>query len=160
MNDPTLDESVSRDYIIYLCPVGELQIALLHFWKRSLADCGWNRAHNIFPHVTLCSFFKVNQCVVICDQFSTAFLQNLEKYVLNMLAPRKADDAVLRLTGKGHQQRSSWNIKNGEIIQVCKMSTAIWNIIQNVEISFVTSSNIIQDGEISFVIYSSLKIVK
>lgn len=59
VNDPTLDDKVPRDYILYLCPVGQLQQEFLDFWQKSYQECGWNRAHNYFPHITLCSFFQV-----------------------------------------------------------------------------------------------------
>ena len=64
MNDPTLDSDVARDYILYLCPVGQLQQHLIEFWKKSFETSGWNRAHNYFPHITLCSFFKVCHVIV------------------------------------------------------------------------------------------------
>jgi len=59
VNDPTLDDKIPRDYILYLCPVGQLQQEFLDFWQKSYQECGWNRAHNYFPHITLCSFFQV-----------------------------------------------------------------------------------------------------
>jgi len=60
VNDPTLDDKIPRDYILYLCPVGQLQQEFLDFWQKSYQECGWNRAHNYFPHITLCSFFQVS----------------------------------------------------------------------------------------------------
>ena len=67
MSDPTLDHDVSRDYILYLCPVGQLQQQFIEFWKKSYETCGWNRAHNYFPHITLCSFFKVRDVSVLSN---------------------------------------------------------------------------------------------
>ncbi|CAD5125928.1 DgyrCDS14109 [Dimorphilus gyrociliatus] len=57
VHDPLLDDDSPREYIVYLCPVGELQKQLLDMWRKS-KQCGWMASHNYFPHVTLCSFFK------------------------------------------------------------------------------------------------------
>ena len=61
VNDPTLDDPMPRDYVLYMCPVGLLQQEMLDFWQRSYVAGDWNRAHNYFPHITLCSFFKVRK---------------------------------------------------------------------------------------------------
>ncbi|XP_074640744.1 ecdysteroid-phosphate phosphatase-like isoform X2 [Tubulanus polymorphus] len=59
VNDPTLDLESCREYILYLCPVGELQHQLDQFWLNSFKECGWNQARNYFPHMTMTTFFEV-----------------------------------------------------------------------------------------------------
>uniref|UniRef100_UPI00398E7460 ubiquitin-associated and SH3 domain-containing protein A-like n=1 Tax=Pristiophorus japonicus TaxID=55135 RepID=UPI00398E7460 len=61
-NDPTLDDLIPQEYVLYLCPSGALWDKLLAFWTESQQRCGRNRAHDVFPHVTLCQFFTCEDC--------------------------------------------------------------------------------------------------
>lgn len=61
MDDPFLDDPLPREFVLYLRPSGPLQNQLSHFWQQSRVACGKNKAHNIFPHITLCQFFMVSQ---------------------------------------------------------------------------------------------------
>ncbi|KFQ13987.1 Ubiquitin-associated and SH3 domain-containing protein A [Leptosomus discolor] len=56
-NDPSLDDPIPQEYALYLCPTGCLHNHLQEFWKESKRQCGKNRAHENFPHITLCDFF-------------------------------------------------------------------------------------------------------
>ncbi|KAM4619966.1 ubiquitin-associated and SH3 domain-containing protein B [Polymixia lowei] len=57
VDDPFLDDPLPREYVLYLRPSGPLLHQLTHFWQQSRLTCGKNKAHNIFPHITLCQFF-------------------------------------------------------------------------------------------------------
>lgn len=59
VDDPFLDDPLPREFVLYLRPSGPLQNQLSHFWQQSRVTCGKNKAHNIFPHITLCQFFMV-----------------------------------------------------------------------------------------------------
>lgn len=61
MDDPFLDDPLPREFVLYLRPSGPLQNQLSHFWQQSRVTCGKNKAHNIFPHITLCQFFMVSR---------------------------------------------------------------------------------------------------
>uniref|UniRef100_A0A8C3VI27 Ubiquitin associated and SH3 domain containing A n=1 Tax=Catharus ustulatus TaxID=91951 RepID=A0A8C3VI27_CATUS len=70
------------EYALYLCPTGRLHSRLQEFWKESKRQCGKNRAHEVFPHVTLCDFFPCEDQKVellydilkrVGDSFSQSF---------------------------------------------------------------------------------------
>lgn len=60
VDDPFLDDPLPREYVLYLRPSGPLLHQLSTFWQQSRVTCGKNKAHNIFPHITLCQFFMVS----------------------------------------------------------------------------------------------------
>uniref|UniRef100_A0A3B3QBX3 Ubiquitin associated and SH3 domain containing B n=1 Tax=Paramormyrops kingsleyae TaxID=1676925 RepID=A0A3B3QBX3_9TELE len=60
VDDPFLDEPLPREFVLYLRPSGPLLHQLSHYWQQSRLMCGKNKAHNIFPHITLCQFFIVS----------------------------------------------------------------------------------------------------
>lgn len=59
VNDPTIDDNQPREYILYLCPKGQLLEQIETYYAESQNKTGWNGAHNYLPHITLCSFFQV-----------------------------------------------------------------------------------------------------
>uniref|UniRef100_A0A8C2RZI2 Ubiquitin associated and SH3 domain containing A n=1 Tax=Capra hircus TaxID=9925 RepID=A0A8C2RZI2_CAPHI len=56
-NDPSLDDPIPQEYALFLCPMGPLLDKLQEFWRESRRQCAKNRAHEVFPHITLCDFF-------------------------------------------------------------------------------------------------------
>ncbi|XP_050834744.1 ubiquitin-associated and SH3 domain-containing protein A isoform X2 [Serinus canaria] len=80
-NDPSLDDPIPQEYALYLCPRGRLHSRLQDFWRESKRQCGKNRAHEVFPHVTLCDFFtcedqKVELLYDILKQVGDSFSQS------------------------------------------------------------------------------------
>lgn len=60
-NDPSLDDPIPQEYALFLCPTGTLLEKLQEFWRESKRQCTKNRAHEVFPHITLCDFFTVSR---------------------------------------------------------------------------------------------------
>ncbi|XP_076032213.1 ecdysteroid phosphate phosphatase isoform X2 [Oratosquilla oratoria] len=79
VNDPTIDQDSPREYVLYLCPTGPLHDQIHEFWSESLQEGGWNGAHNLVPHVTLCSFFKAG------DESCESIVAGLSKVVGHMM---------------------------------------------------------------------------
>ncbi|XP_062970257.1 ubiquitin-associated and SH3 domain-containing protein A isoform X2 [Cynocephalus volans] len=65
-NDPSLDDPIPQEYALFLCPTGPLLERLQEFWRESKRQCAKNRAHEVFPHVTLCDFFTCEDQKVDC----------------------------------------------------------------------------------------------
>ena len=49
--------SIKPQFIIYACPMGELNTQLETYFRLSREQCGENNAHNYMPHCTLTGFF-------------------------------------------------------------------------------------------------------
>uniref|UniRef100_A0A3B3VMM3 Ubiquitin associated and SH3 domain containing B n=1 Tax=Poecilia latipinna TaxID=48699 RepID=A0A3B3VMM3_9TELE len=77
VDDPFLDDPLPREFVLYLRPSGPLQNQLSHFWQQSRVTCGKNKAHNIFPHITLCQFFMCADPKVeaLCEALQTTVQQ-------------------------------------------------------------------------------------
>ncbi|XP_041591018.1 ubiquitin-associated and SH3 domain-containing protein A isoform X2 [Vulpes vulpes] len=65
-NDPSLDDPIPQEYALFLCPTGPLLEKLEEFWRDSKRQCAKNRAHEVFPHITLCDFFTCEDHKVEC----------------------------------------------------------------------------------------------
>ncbi|XP_036732788.2 ubiquitin-associated and SH3 domain-containing protein A isoform X2 [Manis pentadactyla] len=65
-NDPSLDDPIPQEYALFLCPTGSLLEELQEFWRESKRQCTKNRAHEVFPHITLCEFFTCEDHKVDC----------------------------------------------------------------------------------------------
>lgn len=105
MGDPFLDDTLPREYVLYLRPTGPLAQKLSEFWQQSKQICGKNKAHNIFPHITLCQFFMVNQSSSFCCLYACIHEQPLpgsdwRRYLLHSVA---AEGLVLRSWGGCYQ---------------------------------------------------------
>lgn len=52
-----------REYILYICPSGKLKTTIEDFWTKSkkLGYFGSGSHNYSIPHITLVSFFKVNE---------------------------------------------------------------------------------------------------
>ncbi|MBN3310341.1 UBS3B protein, partial [Amia calva] len=77
VDDPFLDDPLPREYVLYLRPSGPLLHQLSHFWQQSRVTCGKNKAHNIFPHVTLCQFFMCadSKLEALCEALQSTVCQ-------------------------------------------------------------------------------------
>uniref|UniRef100_A0A3P8QDA3 Ubiquitin associated and SH3 domain containing Bb n=1 Tax=Astatotilapia calliptera TaxID=8154 RepID=A0A3P8QDA3_ASTCA len=77
VDDPFLDDPLPREYVLYLRPSGPLQNQLSHFWQQSRITCGKNKAHNIFPHITLCQFFMCadHKVEALCEALQASVQQ-------------------------------------------------------------------------------------
>ncbi|XP_069470183.1 ubiquitin-associated and SH3 domain-containing protein B [Ambystoma mexicanum] len=77
IDDPFLDDPLPREYVLYLRPTGPLAQKLSEYWQQSKQMCGKNKAHNIFPHITLCQFFMCEDSKVdaLCEALQSTASQ-------------------------------------------------------------------------------------
>ncbi|NXM61508.1 UBS3B protein, partial [Illadopsis cleaveri] len=85
VGDPFLDDSLPREYVLYLRPTGPLAQKLSEFWQQSKQICGKNKAHNIFPHITLCQFFMCEDSKV--DALTEALQATVMRWKCKFPAP-------------------------------------------------------------------------
>lgn len=114
MGDPFLDDPLPREYVLYLRPTGPLAQKLSDFWQQSKQICGKNKAHNIFPHITLCQFFMVSYYPLSPD------LGSLMPYIPNLHPGRRSQSlkacqesgrnshGLLELDGPSRSQWGPW----------------------------------------------------
>lgn len=85
-NDPSLEDPIPQEYALYLCPAGPLNDILMEFWRESRCQCGKNKAHENFPHITLSDFFTVSYFCVWGDNGLNGILVSLTVVVVTSLA--------------------------------------------------------------------------
>lgn len=69
-----------KEFIVYACPVGELNNQLEKYFATTLAKCGKNAAHNYMPHCTLTGFFndKSTAIPIYTQALDTALKKSLQ----------------------------------------------------------------------------------
>ncbi|KAG7269699.1 hypothetical protein CRUP_021438, partial [Coryphaenoides rupestris] len=92
VDDPFLDDPLPREYVLYLRPTGPLLHQLTQYWQQSRLTCGKNKAHNIFPHITLCQFFML----YTSSNFIGLFVEEQVAEVLKCFAADFATEAAAK----------------------------------------------------------------
>lgn len=75
VDDVSLDDEDSREYILYMCPAGgALCDSLEQFWAETELTAP-NGAHESFPHIRLTTFFKViAKMYILCCSNCSCFI--------------------------------------------------------------------------------------
>lgn len=73
----------TSEFIVYACPVGELNQQLENYFQKSLNLCGENKAHKYMPHCTLTGFFtndisSINYYIEALDKAYLVAKDNLD----------------------------------------------------------------------------------
>ncbi|XP_026506625.1 ubiquitin-associated and SH3 domain-containing protein A-like [Terrapene carolina triunguis] len=124
-NDPSLDDPIPQEYALYLCPTGPLHDKLQEFWKESKNQCARNKAHEIFPHITLCDFFT-------CEDRKVEFLHE---------ALKKVGDRFLNL----FPPAISLSLHSSVSYLGFFMNDAHANVIKEFAVAFATEASILAD---------------
>ncbi|XP_024062482.1 ubiquitin-associated and SH3 domain-containing protein A [Terrapene carolina triunguis] len=124
-NDPSLDDPIPQEYALYLCPTGPLHDKLQEFWKESKNQCARNKAHEIFPHITLCDFFT-------CEDRKVEFLHE---------ALKKVGDRFFNL----FPPAISLSLHSSVSYLGFFMNDAHANVIKEFAVAFATEASILAD---------------
>lgn len=108
VGDPFLDDTLPREYVLYLRPTGPLAQKLSEFWQQSKQICGKNKAHNIFPHITLCQFFMVNRSSSFCRLYACMHEQPLPGSSWRCCTLHSVAAEGFELRSSGVMTRSVW----------------------------------------------------
>lgn len=79
-------DSNSPQFIIYACPVGELNTQVETYFVKSRQLCGANSAHKYMPHCTLTGFFSEDFDAIpsYLQALDTAYTSAKDKYPLDV----------------------------------------------------------------------------
>ncbi len=81
-----MDSNNSPQFIIYACPVGELNTQIETYFTKSRELCGVNSAHKYMPHCTLTGFFTedINAIPSYLQDLDVAYNSAKDRYSLDV----------------------------------------------------------------------------
>ena len=82
----TASHIINCPFIVYACPVGELNKQLETYFQKTLSLCGKNTAHNYMPHCTLTGFFndQLNSVPIYIKALDRAYLEANDNLALDI----------------------------------------------------------------------------
>ncbi|NES06603.1 MAG: hypothetical protein F6K22_29575 [Okeania sp. SIO2F4] len=78
-----------REFIVYACPVGQLNNQLEKYFTTTCAECGENAAHKYMPHCTLTGFFQDELTAI------PIYIQALDNALKNSLTTRPSQPIIV-----------------------------------------------------------------
>ncbi|MGD1806245.1 hypothetical protein ACP6PL_12510 [Dapis sp. BLCC M126] len=78
-----------REFIVYACPVGQLNYQLEKYFTTTSTECGENAAHQYMPHCTLTGFFHDELTAI------PIYIQALENALKNALPTSTSQPIVV-----------------------------------------------------------------